>query len=170
MCLWVSWSSLFASGLGMKGPEGLVREERADAGWPVGTWSSRITLPSQDGFGPILTHTLVQSLACFSSSPPTLSNSHFVDRLCVLVCGLCCGNSLKLICCSFRNIPTNYCRCNTQMTRNSYTQSYRFWALSWVICRCFTATISHQPKTIYVHSSLFFSPCGGPLWYLFCFN
>lgn len=44
----VSWSSLFASGAGVKGPGGLARVERADVGWPVATWMSRITLPSHE--------------------------------------------------------------------------------------------------------------------------
>lgn len=141
-------------------------------------WSERsgLMLAGQWAHGPVASychhrmalarfwHTLLFSLLPVSHPPlQTLSSSHFVDRLCVLICGMFSGNSLELICCSFSNIPTNYCGCNTQTTRNSYTQSYRLRALSWVICRCFAAPISHQPKTIYVHSSLFFSPCGGSM-------
>lgn len=58
---------LFASGLGMKGPGGLVREERADVSWPVGTWFSRIRLPSLAGSGSTLTRS--HSLSCLSPVP-----------------------------------------------------------------------------------------------------
>lgn len=56
VCVCLPRFSLFASGLGMKGPGGLVREVLADVSWPVGTWFSRIILPSQAGFGSGLTH------------------------------------------------------------------------------------------------------------------
>lgn len=67
VCVRLPWFSLFASGLGMKGPGGLVREERADVSWPVGTWFSRITLPSQAGFGSTLTRS--HSFSCLSPIP-----------------------------------------------------------------------------------------------------
>lgn len=67
VCVRLLWFSLFASGLGMKGPEGLVREARADVSWPVGTRFSRITLPSQAGFGSVLTSSCSLSLLHFPS-------------------------------------------------------------------------------------------------------
>lgn len=65
VCVCSPWFPLFASGLGMKGPGGLVREALADVSWPVGTRFSRIRLPSQAGFGSTLTRS--RSLSCLPS-------------------------------------------------------------------------------------------------------
>lgn len=79
VCIW-PWHE----GAGRTGQGGT-----ADVGWPVGTRFSRFTLPSADRFGPILTHTLVQSLAClpspsFPQKCPSLSPSPSGD-MCVCV-------------------------------------------------------------------------------------
>lgn len=70
MCVCVCWPrfSLFASGLGMKGPGGSVREALADVSWPVGTWFSRIRSPSQAGFGSTLTRS--RSVSCLYLPSP----------------------------------------------------------------------------------------------------
>lgn len=98
MCVGVRlpWFSLFASGLGMKGPGGLVREERADVSWPVGTWFSRIKLPSQAGFGSSLTRS--RSVSCLSPIPllSLITQLSLSASVCLYV-DLCPGNALEPI-------------------------------------------------------------------------
>lgn len=124
VCVCLLWFSLFASGLGMKGPGGLVREALADVSWPVGTRFSRIRLPSQAGFGSILT----SSRSVFPSLHPIpLLSLTTPVSLCVSACldvHLCTDNSLEPIHPSFLNYLTNYYWCNTQPILNSYTLSH----------------------------------------------
>lgn len=107
------WFSLFASGLGMKGPGGLVREERADVSWPVGTWFSHIKLPSQAGFG--LTLTRSHSVFCLFPIPLlSLITPLSLSATGWLYVDLCPGNALEPIHHSFEIFLTNYCWCNSQ--------------------------------------------------------
>lgn len=90
------WFSLFASGLGMKGPGGLVREEQADVSWPVGTWFSRIKLPSPAGFG--LTLTRSRSVSCLFPIPlPSLITLLSLSATVWQYVDLCPGNALEQI-------------------------------------------------------------------------
>lgn len=70
VCVCLPWCSLFASGLGMKGPQGLVREALADVSWPVGTQFSRIGLPSRASFGSTLM--CLRSVSCLYLPSPFL--------------------------------------------------------------------------------------------------
>lgn len=97
VCVYFPWFSLFASGFGMKGLGGLVREEQADVSWPVGTWFSRIKLPSQGSFGPTLTRS--HSVSCLSPIPlPSLITPISLSAsVCEFVSWYCFGTNSSLI-------------------------------------------------------------------------
>lgn len=124
---------LFASGLGMKGPGGLVREERADVSWPVGTWFSRIRLPSRAGSGSTLTRSLSRS--CLSpvpllpptplpsAAPLSLSASAYFFSSFFLRGFVVFGNAFRPIqrLFFFENYPLNRCRRSARLNPNSHT-------------------------------------------------
>lgn len=123
---------LFASGLGMKGPGGLVREERADVSWPVGTWFSRIRLPSLAGSGSTLTRS--RSLSCLSLvHPPQLRFPLLLRSLCpprrtsffffFLREFVVFGNAFRPIrrLFFFENYPLNRCWRSARLNPNSHT-------------------------------------------------
>lgn len=91
ICVCLPWFPLFASGLGMKGPGGLVREAQADVSWPVGTRFSRIRLPSQGGFG---SDALALSLLSLHLIPLlSFNDASLFVCLCVSPCGFVCRYS-----------------------------------------------------------------------------
>lgn len=97
VCVCLPWFSLFASGLGMKGPGGLVREAQADVSWPLGTRFSRIRLSSRVGFG-VDSDALRLSLLSLLPIPlPSLITPDSLSASACLDVFLCTGNALEPI-------------------------------------------------------------------------